>query len=206
MWFADGMPLGVENVTIPDGGFATSGETVIGSFAGVLDEVGVHVLDRSGLPGADQDLYKRAMMVQHGAALVFADGFDGSRLTPDWTSTDAVVAGGGVVTVPEAETLITPAFSVSRGITTLEIQLPGTGTFSAGWKEGTLLLSSVEPDGNVEPVMPVEETLLLEATADSVVLTSGQERMEILGPAAPDEVTVTFEGPLVADSVVVHRD
>jgi|GEM_PF-1735667 len=136
MWFADG--LAVSTAVAPVGfgkpGRAeetpewneVAGRTVIGGengFRGVIDEFGVYFRDEEQNPSTDANLFRKAQREEHGAALVYAEGFEGITV-PDNLQTNGVVsvAGGSLYLDPGASVLF-PAFLFENEDLILEVEV-----------------------------------------------------------------------------------
>ena len=82
IWFVSGFPVGDETLAFETPELSDDVQTVIGGevgFRGIVDEIGVFSVESEDV---DSEVFFRAMKLEYGSDLLFAEGFDG-LLFPD---------------------------------------------------------------------------------------------------------------------------
>jgi len=110
-WFLDGIQQSSAVASLSVTGVRQKGALTIGGesgFKGIVDEMGVFVVDATGRPSTDPDQFARAMADTWGTRLVFADGFDAAALSSSLTTEGTIRVSAGTVTLAAGSALGLP--------------------------------------------------------------------------------------------------
>lgn len=128
LWFVDGnLSLSdvisvTPSIQSPAGGVSIIGGT--NGFVGLIDELGIYYRNESGQASVDSEVFRRAMSEEYGSSLVFAEGFDGTRLPQDLkydsATTDGSLRSGSLLLGPGSSVSL-PSFGVGEDVQTLAI-------------------------------------------------------------------------------------
>ena len=110
IWFVSGFPVGDETLLAELPELPEVSQTIIGGevgFSGIVDEIGVFSVESNDV---DSEVYLRAMKLEFGSDLLFAEGFDAllfpdSLFAADESGVDiesgaALIDAGTIVTLP----------------------------------------------------------------------------------------------------------
>jgi hypothetical protein len=159
IWFLDGIQTATVVRAVSLNTIGSTGETIVGGtdFSGIISELGVYYQDTQSRPTVDPDIYRRAMSLDHGPNLIYAEGFDGLYLASAIDVSGEAGLTTGILNLDPGSSLHLPAFELEGDQTIVEIKL-----------------AALPPVGSTVMVHN-EESLVLELSADGLVVLENRE-------------------------------